>query len=304
MPIELTILGSGSATPTLSRNPSGQLLRIHDQDLLIDCGEGTQMQLLRFQHRINRIKAVFISHLHGDHYLGLPGLISSMHLTGRVSPLTVYGPAVLEQIMRLQFSVSQTVLRFPLEFIPTHPEKPAPVADFAGFTVSSFPLHHRIPCTGFLFREKPHLHNLREDALKAYAIPYHELKAIKQGADYITPEGLVIPNRQLTHEPKPPVSYAYCSDTSPDPQVTAAIQGVDWLYHEATFSDELVSRARDTFHSTAREAGQTAKDAGARHLLIGHFSSRYKDLQPLIDEARGIFPGTEAVYDGMTVRLD
>lgn len=303
MSVKLVILGSGSATPTLTRAPSAQWLRIHDTDLLIDCGEGTQVQLMRYHLRMNRIRAIFISHLHGDHYFGLPGLISSMNLTGRIAPLKVYGPARLKELIEIQFESSDTDLAFDLEFVATNPEAPALLVEFNGFSVHTFPLNHRIPCTGFLFREKPKPLNLRKEILSKYQIPFEELPSIRQGADYTLPNGKIISNNEITFPPQPAITYAYCSDTSPFEQLADDIKGADCLYHEATFMDQLTDRARSTYHTTASEAARLALKAGVKKLLIGHFSSRYKDIGELLEEARKIFPATEAVFDGMEMEL-
>jgi ribonuclease Z len=303
MPIRLVILGSGSATPTLLRNPSAQWLRIQDTDMLIDCGEGTQLQMQRYQLRMNKLKAIFISHLHGDHYLGLPGLISSMHLTGRTAPLQLFGPDPLIEILKNQFEVSETRLNFRLDFTPIRANAASFLGNFKHFTAQSFPIRHRIPCTGFLFREKHHLLNIRKEALKAYRIPIPFLQGIREGNDYLTESGETIPNQLLTLPPNHPVSYAYCSDTAPDDTYIPFIKDVDCLYHEATFTTNLLSRARETFHSTGAEAAEIAKKAGAGRLLIGHFSSRYGEVDQLLQEAIEIFPKTEAVYDGMELNL-
>jgi len=304
MAIELTILGCGSATPTLNRNPTSQHLRIQSTDILVDCGEGTQIQCLKNKVKINKIRAVFISHLHGDHYLGLPGLISSMHLLGRKNLLTVYGPPPLERIINMQLEVSQTTLRYPLEFIATDANKPHLLAVFPEFSVHSFPLKHRIPCTGFIFRENPRLRKLSDAAVHDYNIPVIHYRRIKEGEDYVDDNGLIIPNNLLTSDPLPPVSYAFCSDTAPDPSVTKAVENVDHLYHEATFLEELSDRAAETFHSTAMQAAKTAVDANVKHLLLGHYSSRYGDSFPLQQEAETIFPGAKAVEDGMKFILE
>jgi ribonuclease Z len=303
MSIKLVILGSGSATPTLQRNPSAQWLRIQDCDMLIDCGEGTQLQLLRFQLRLNKIRAIFISHLHGDHYLGLPGLISSMHLTGRSAPLQLFGPTPLMDILQKQFEVSDTRLSFRIDFTPVTAGQTQWLGNFEHFTVKAFPLNHRIACSGFLFREKPGLQNIRKEALAKYRIPIHFLQGIREGKDYNTGSGELVPNSELTYPPRHQASYAYCSDTAPDESYIQLISGVDCLYHEATFAADLKSRAINTYHSTAPEAAEIAARAGVKKLLIGHFSSRYRDVSALVTQARAIFPDTEAVNDGMEVGI-
>lgn len=303
MPIQVVVLGSGSAVPTLQRNPSAHWLRIHDCDMLIDCGEGTQLQMTRLQLRSAKLRAIFISHLHGDHYLGLPGLISSMHLMGRKAPLQLFGPPPLIELLEQQFKASESIINFPIEFNPLFADEPRYIGAFEHFTVQSFPLNHRIACTGFRFDEKPGLRNIRKDAIKQYQLPVEQLHGIRQGNDFITPSGKRIPNKEITKASKHLASYAYCSDTRPDPAYIQTIQQVDCLYHEATFAENLVGRARDTFHSTAAEAALTALTARAGHLLIGHFSARYRDVAPLLAEAREIFPNTHAAIDGMALEI-
>jgi ribonuclease Z len=299
MPAELFILGSGSATPTLSRNPSAQLLRLNQTDVLIDCGEGAQLQMLRFRLKPSRIRAIFISHMHGDHYLGLPGLISSMHLMGRKERLTVYGPPELWPILDEQFRVSETQLRFPLHFVAIEGDGLQCLTDIGGFQVFSFPLNHRIPCHGFLFRELPHRRHLLMDRVQQAQVPVQFYKALKDGEDYVSSQGERIANTWLTKASSAPVSYAYCSDTAPFEGLRAIVQDVDYLYHEATFLHELEGRARETFHTTAREAGALARQAGVRqHLYIGHFSSRYREIDALQAEAFAEFAKTTAVHDG------
>jgi ribonuclease Z len=303
MAIELTILGCGSATPTLERNPSAQLLSLPGADIMIDCGEGTQLQLLKFKVKLTRIKAVFISHLHGDHYLGLPGFLSTMHLLGRKNSLTVFGPPELEELVRFQLRVSQTTLNYPLEFKATNPEKKELLLEIAGFTIYSFPLKHRIPCTGFLFVQNPLSRHLIPEQIEFHQIPVHTFKSIQQGSDYTKPDGTVIGNKQLTRDAHKTISYAYCSDTAPFPELIPHIKGVDWLYHEATFLHDLKNRAIDTFHSTALDAGNVALKAGVKNLIIGHYSSRYKEVQQLEFEASSVFANVSGAFDGMKITL-
>lgn len=303
MAVELYILGSGSATPTLGRNPSAQLLRLINTDVLIDCGEGTQTQLLRFHLKTSKIRHIFISHLHGDHYLGLPGLLSSMHLMGRKEPVTIFGPPALKEILDFQFQVSETVLKFPLVFVPTQDQSPQKLAEIGGFSVESFPLNHRIPCTGFLFKEIPRRGHLITEVLKRYEVPVALYKEIKAGADYCTPDGNRIPNSVLVKPGPSPISYAYCSDTAPRADIQEFIQGVTWLYHEATFLHELEARAIETFHTTAKQAGEIARNAGVKKLLLGHFSSRYREVNSLRKEAENHFQPVVTVEDGMKFEL-
>ncbi len=299
MSFEVTILGCGSATPTLTRNPTAQYVRINSAEFLIDCGEGTQLQLLRFKCKANKLKAIFISHLHGDHFFGLPGLLSTMHLMGRKNKITIYGPEPLKGILNQLFEASETTLRFPIEFISTQSDKKNLLLETQTFSVYSFPLNHRIPCTGFIFKEKEHPRNLRRDIIQELNIPIASMKSIKAGNDFIQPSGEVILNSELTYPLQKSYSYAFCSDTAPDEHIVESLKGIDWLYHEATFQKDLIDRAIDTFHSTAEQAAQMALQCGAKTLLIGHYSARYSDIEELKHEAESIFPNVIAVEDGM-----
>jgi ribonuclease Z len=301
---ELFILGCGSATPTSYRNPSAQLLRFESADVLIDCGEGTQMQLLKHKLKSSRIHSIFISHLHGDHYLGLQGLLSSMHLLGRKQSLHLYGPSDLLKILDLQFELSETDLRYSLVFHAIDCETKHQIAELEGFDVFAFPLNHRIPCFGYQFVEKPKAGSLRMDMVAKYRIPVEEFKRIKEGGDFITADNSIIPNSLLLKAGPAPVSYAYCSDTAYNEAVVEAVRGSTWLYHEATFLHDLKARAIETFHSTSLEAAQVAQKAGVQELIIGHFSSRYRDTELLELEARSVFPNARAAFDGMQVVLD
>jgi ribonuclease Z len=303
MSFELTILGCGSATPTLLRNPTAQHLRINNVEYLIDCGEGTQLQMLKLKCKASKLKAIFISHLHGDHFLGLPGLLSTMHLLGRKNKLRIYCPAGLEDILNQIFIASYTDLRYSLEFIHTNPNEKELLIDSLNFTVHSFPLNHRIPCTGFLFSEKPPPRNLRPEKISQYNVPINHMRTIKAGADFILPNGDVISNAELTFPSKKSVSYAFCSDTAPLESLAENIRGVDCLYHEATFLHELINRANETYHSTAIHAAQAALNVGANRLLIGHYSSRYSDVSELQTEAASLFENVTAVEDGMIIKI-
>ena len=303
MSIDVTILGCGSATPTVFRNPTSQWLDVHGNYILLDCGEGTQVQLLKHRLKMSKLKAICISHLHGDHFFGLPGLISSMHLMGRKSKLLLIGPPELFTLLELMFKFSQTELRFPLEFIPVVAEEAPQKIDFASFTIETVALNHRIPTTGFIIREKPRQRHLIPEMLSAYNIPQNQRNAIKRGEDFISENGEVIPNRLITKDPSRHVSYAFCSDTAPDPTIVQAIQGVTALYHEATFEDELSDRAKDTFHSTATQAALQAKEAHVEHLYLGHFSSRYQDTNTIVHQARRVFKNSSAVEDGFSFKV-
>lgn len=297
-PFQLTTLGTGAALPARGRFPTAQLLNVHDGLYLIDCGEGTQERLRVAGVNFMRIGHVFISHMHGDHYLGLMGLISSMHLMGRTTELHVHGPAVLHEVIQVQLRASETWLRYPLHFHPLAPRSGEVAWTDGRVEVSTLALRHRVPCTGFVFRERPGRRTLRPDMLPL--IPPHQRNAVKDGADAVLPDGRRIANAGLTLPPPVPRRYAYCSDTAFEPALIPYLEGVDLLYHEATFTQALLARARETMHSTAAQAATMAREAGVGELLLGHFSSRYKDAQVLLDEARAIFPRTALSYEGGT----
>jgi ribonuclease Z len=298
LPFVLTILGSSSATPTSERNPTAQLINHGDKLFLIDCGEGTQVSLRRMHIHFQRIKHIFISHLHGDHFYGLIGLISSMHLLGRTKSLHIYGPAMLNEILDLQLQASLTTLLYPLEFHNTQAEKSEVLFEDEHIVVSSFPMLHRIPTTGFLFQEKPYERKIRKDVIEMLKIPVHLIPKIKAGDDYIAPDGTVHPNHGITVESPLPRSYAFCSDTAYFEDIIPVVKGANLLYHETTFMNNREANANEKFHSTTGQAATIALKAGVKKLLIGHYSARYDDLQPLLDEARKVFPETELAIDG------
>ena len=300
---ELTILGSSSATPIFNRHPTSQLLNIRDRYFLIDCGEGTLLQLLRYRIRYHRISHIFISHLHGDHYLGLVGLLSTFHLQGRTSELHLYGQQELMDIVEIQLRVSNTILRYNLIFHPVRHYTPEVILEDDEIQVRSIVLNHRVPCTGFLFVEKSRPRKLIIQKVQQKNIPISYYTKLKLGADYIDESGIVIPNKELTETPPKARSYAYCSDTMYDPMLKDELKGVDLLYHEATFLHELLDRATQTYHCTALQAAQLAKDAEVKRLLIGHFSARYKELDPLLIEAQSIFKETELALEGRKFKV-
>lgn len=304
MIFEVGILGSSSATPIYQRHPTAQVINFHERFFLIDCGEGTLIQMNRYKIKFHRINHIFISHLHGDHYLGLLGLISTMHLQGRVSTLHIHGPHDLKEIIDIQLKYSETTLRYPVEFHSIDPKNPSVLYDDEDVSISSIILSHRIPCTGFLFTEKPRQRKLKKDKLAQFNIPvtfYNELKA---GKDYIDEEGKTVPNSALTIDPRKPRRYAFCSDTIFDERLISIVKGVDLLYHEATFLSDKADRAKETFHSTAAQAATIAKEAGVRRLIIGHFSARYKNLYPLLEEAKSVFPETTLAIEGDRFSID
>ena len=297
---ELTILGTGSATPAAGRNPSAQVLMHHQRLFLIDCGEGAQMQMRKFHVRSSRINHVFISHLHGDHYLGLPGFLASLHLKNRTAELHLYCHRPLKEILELQFRYSQTHIRFPIVYHFLDPENTEVIYEDDSLEVISFPLNHRIDCNGFLFREKPKPFPVRKEMLEFYKIHPKDIPAIKRGEDYVTEGGEIIPNQKITHPRPPSATFAYCSDTNYMPQLSEFLKGVDLLYHEATFLHELKKRARETYHTTALEAATLAENAAVKKLIIGHFSARYPSLSEFEEEAKAVFGSTVVAEEGKT----
>ncbi len=280
------------------RHPTSQVLNFNEQLFLIDCGEGTQMQLFRYGIRSTKINHIFISHLHGDHYLGLVGLLSSQHLVGRQADLHLYGPAALKEIIDLQFKHSDTQLRYNLIFHPTNPHQPELILDTVALKVSSFPLLHRIDCTGFRFDEGKRSAVLQTEKVQQMQVPVAYLKLLKRGIDCVDKNGTVYKAEELTFPAPVARSYAYCSDTVMNEAYFEAIKAVDLLYHESTFLHDMVGRAKETFHTTSLEAAQVAQAVGAKKLLLGHYSARYKDLQPLLEESSNVFPRTALSEEG------
>ena len=302
MRFEVTTLGTGAALPARGRYPTAQLLNIHERLYLVDCGEGTQERLRQAEVNFNRIGHIFISHMHGDHYLGLMGLISSMHLNGRQDDLFVYGPPELKEVIDIQLRASRTWLRFPLHIQALAHESGVRILLNDRIEVLTLALEHRIPTTGFLFRELPLPRNLRPE--KVGVIPHFARTRVKNGEDLTLADGRVVPNAELTLPPHPPRTYAYCSDTAPAPALLPFIHGADLLYHEATFTEELRARAKETMHSTALQAATMARDAEVGRLLLGHFSSRYRSPAILLEEALPVFARTSLAQEGATFRID
>lgn len=299
MIFELVILGNSSATPTISRHPSAQYLRMLDHHFLIDCGEGTQMQMQRYKIKKSKLKHIFISHIHADHMLGLPGLLFSMNLMQRTDPLHIYGPAVLFDILDLFIASTDNPIHFEIVKHITNADKREVIFEDTTIKVTSFPLYHRVPTTGFLFEEQTNLKKLNVDNCKRHNIPFTHYTDIKRGKDYVSADGkTVIKNRELTIENPNPLSYAYCSDTMYDDRVIEEIKGVDLLYHEATFKHDKLERALQTMHTTALQAGMVAKLAEVKQLIIGHFSSRYDNLMELLEETQQEFPNSFLAYEG------
>lgn len=295
-PFTVTTLGTGAALPARGRYPTAQLLQVSGGTYLIDCGEGTQERLRAIGFNFQRISDIFISHLHGDHFLGLMGLISSMHLMGRQQPLTIHGPKELQEIIGVQLRASATYLRYPLHMKAIPHASGVVLMEDEHVVVTTLALLHRIPCTGFVFRERPGPLRLRPD--RVHSIPKFRRNAVKSGEDLNLGEAELIPNAELTLPPLPPRAYAYCSDTAYAPSLIPYLRGVDLLYHEATFTAAMAARAKETMHSTAEQAALIARDAAVGRLLLGHFSSRYKSADVLLTEARPVFPNTELSYEG------
>lgn len=298
MRFSVLILGNSSATPMFDRHPTAQLINFNEQYFLIDCGEGTQMQLSRYGIKSNRIAHIFISHLHGDHYLGLVGLLSSMNLTGRKSDLHLYGPPALHDIIQLHFLHSDTTLQYKLIFHPTRSDRSEVILQMPMLRVTTFPLQHRIPTTGFRFDEGPRLASIIAEKVEKLQVPKVYLSQLKRGIDCTAPDGTVYRSSELTTPAPASRSYAYCSDTRAFAQYVDHIREVDLLYHESTFMQDMLPRAIETYHSTAYEAAQVALQVGAKALLLGHYSARYRDLQPLLKEATAIFPSAQLSAEG------
>ncbi|MFO7940043.1 MAG: ribonuclease Z [Bacteroidales bacterium] len=303
MQFKLTILGSSSAVPTSHRNLTAHALRVHERFFLIDCGEGTQMQLRRHKIPFGRIHHIFITHLHGDHIFGLYGLLSSYNLLFRKEDLHIYAPAQLQNILEHHLCIFEPRLHYKIIYHPLASEEKTLIYEDKHVQVFSFPLFHKVPTFGFLFQEKPYERNLKKEVLKNLQIPISNLKSIKQGEDWVTDAGVSIPNKQLTLPPYKARSFAYCSDTLYGPSLTRFFPKVDLLFHEATFGEDLKKQARLTMHSTAAQAAKMACKAEVSRLLIGHFSARYKDSAPLLEEARAIFPETYCADDGLTFSI-
>ena len=303
MAFNVTILGCGSALPTVLRNQAGQIVHIDEQEFMLDCGEGSQLTMRKLKKRLQKINHVFISHLHGDHYLGLQGYLSSLHLLGREKPMTVFGPPGLREIYEVHSKFSKSVFKFPLEFVELQDEYTECIFEDKNIQVFNLPLKHKIFCNGYLFKEKQKPRNILKYKIEEYSIPLKAIKDIKEGASFNTTDGKTIPNAELTREAKKPKSYAYCSDTAFIPALADAISGVDLLYHESTFMEKDHDRAVETKHSTAKQAAEIAKRAGVGKLLLGHFSARYTELEELLNEAVSIFPESILAKDGMTIEI-
>lgn len=303
-PFKVHILGCGSALPTMKHLPSSQVVDIRGKLFMIDCAEGTQVQLRRTHQSFSRISSVFISHLHGDHCFGLIGMISTFGLSGRTSPLHIYAPAEMGKLLQLQTEMFLQTLEFEVIFHAVDTTKASIIYEDRSLSVSTIPLEHRIPCSGFLFREKPTLPHIRREMIDYYQIPLSQIQNVKNGMDWTTESGEVIPNSRLVTPAAATRSYAYCSDTRYIPYLYKQLQGVNLLYHESTYAEDRAAKAVLYNHSTAKQAAMVARDAGVGKLLLGHYSARYDDEQVLLNEAKEVFPNTFLTNEGDTFEVE
>lgn len=305
MKFEITILGCSAAYPANGLFTTSQVLNINEKYYLIDCGEGVQAQLRRYRIKASKINHIFISHVHGDHILGLPGLIGSFGLLGRSAPLYIHCPEGVKEFV--EAFIKHTNVRkilYPLYFDIQRYDESIVILDNDDITVRTIPLKHDVPTAGFLFEEKERPRNMKKEAIEKYGIPYQQMTAIKNGADFTTLDGRVIPNESLTKAGKRARSYAFCSDTGYTETILPHISNVDLLYHEATFGDEKLEDLKiRNIHSTARQAGIIAKKANVKRLIIGHFSPRYKDLNVLLNQAKEVFSATDLAIDGRVFNI-
>ena len=300
--MKVTILGNNSALPAFGRHPTAQVVSVFGELVLIDCGEGTQIQMQRYGFKWRHLQHICISHLHGDHYFGLAGLVNSMSLLGRTLPLHIYAPAPLENMLQQILDVADTVLSYPLHFHAL-PEGSAKLAETAAFTISCFPVSHRIQCHGFLVESKTKGRKLLPEKCREYDIPSYYYDKLKQGEDYERKDGVVVKNELVTTEGPHPKRYAYCADTIFTDSFLPYINGVDTVYHECTYLEADSEKAAARFHSTAKQAAEIAKMAGASQLLLGHFSSKYRDLEPFFEEAWPVFENVQVTVEGITYEI-
>lgn len=302
-PFKVHILGCGSALPTLRHNPSSQVVEIRGKFFMVDCGEGTQTQLRRSKIKFTKINAVFISHAHGDHCFGLIGMISTFGMLGRTAPLHVYAPAGLREIMKKQMEYFCNGFEYEVIFHDVDTSANKIIYEDRSLSVETVPLSHRMPCSGYIFREKPTLPHILRDMADYYNVPVSQFNNIKNGADWIDNEGNIIPYTRLTKPSEPARSYAYCSDTRYMPELHEYLKGVNVLYHESTYLNEDEGMARQFCHSTASQAAQVASDAGVNTLVLGHYSARYNDESILLSEAKEIFPNSILSDEGLTIDI-
>lgn len=300
---ELHILGCGSALPTTRHFPTSQIVNVRDKLFMIDCGEGAQLQFRKSHLKFSRLNHIFISHLHGDHCFGLLGLISTLNLLGRTAELHIHSPKGLETLLTPMLDFFNRQMTYKVLFHEFDTKEPMQIYEDRSLTVTTIPLRHRMPCCGFLFAEKRRPNHIIREMVDFYQVPVYELNRIKNGADYVTPEGKTVSSNLLTRPSAPSRSYAYCSDTIYLPSIVEQIKGVDLLFHEATFANEDAPRAKETFHTTAAQAAEIARKAEVKKLLIGHFSARYEDENILLQEASAIFPDTQLAKETLCVSV-
>lgn len=300
-PFRVHILGCGSALPTLKHNATSQIVEIRGKMFMVDCGEGTQISLRRSHINFMKVQGVFISHLHGDHCFGLIGMISTFGMMGRTANLNIYAPAALEPLLEEELDMFCSGLEFEVVFHAVDTTRQQVIYEDRSLCVESIPLEHRVPCCGFLFREKPTLPHIRRDMIDFYGIPLSQVQTIKNGADWTLEDGTVVPHERLTTPSDPPRSYAFCSDTRYMPRLAKTIEGVNLLYHESTYDNENEAKAVKYHHSTAAQAAQVARDAHVGKLLLGHYSARYENEKVMLEEAREIFPNAELSNEGLVV---
>lgn len=300
---EIHILGCGSALPTMRHSTTSQVLNIREKLFMIDCGEGTQVQLRRSKLKFSRLNHIFISHLHGDHCFGLMGLISTFGMLERTADLHIYCHPELEQLLTPQINFFCKGMSYQVVFHPIHPNERNVIYNDRSVSVETIPLKHRMPTCGFLFKEHPTANHIKRDMIDFYRIPTCLINRIKNGENYETEDGKIIPNSLLTSPAAPPRSYAYCSDTAYKPSIVEQIKKVNLLFHEATFMNSDAARARQTMHSTAEQAAMIAREAEVKQLMIGHYSSRYDDECGLLKEAQSIFPNTILAQENLSVNL-
>lgn len=303
MQFDVTILGSNAAIPAYNRHPASQVVNYNGNLFLVDCGEGSQFRMQHFNIKRGRLDNIFISHLHGDHFFGLVPLLTSFNLNWREHDLNIYGPPGLKEIIDVHFKYANTVLKYKINFHPIEADAPRVIYEDSCLTVETIILTHRLPTTGFLFKEKQGQRKILSEKIEQYQIPYQVINDIKNGADFTTTEGKVIPNAELTTAPPAPRAYAYCSDTIYTESFAEQISGLTTLYHEATFVNEHTERAAETYHTTGAQAAKVAVAANAGKLLIGHFSARYEDLNTLLSEAKEVFPNTYLAEEGKVFEI-
>lgn len=302
-PFKIHILGCGSALPTLKHNASSQLIEMRGKCFMVDCGEGAQMQFRRSHIHFSKLNAIFISHMHGDHCFGLMGLLSTLGMLGRTSKLRIYAPKEYAILFRQQVDFFMQTMEYEMEMIPVDTEKQQIIYEDHSLTVETVPLQHRVPCCGFIFREKPTLPHIRRDMIDYYGIPVSQINNIKNGADWTNEDGDMIPNARLVQPADSPRSYAYCSDTRFVPGLKEKVKGVTVLYHESTYTSDQEDRAKIYYHSTARQAATIAAGAGVGTLLLGHYSARYNDEQVLLQEAKAVFENSILTQEGMVFNV-